>query len=306
MELLAGILFTLTIASTPLVYAALGELVVERSGVLNLGVEGMMIIGAIGGFAVAYSSGSVAMGVFGGVVAGATLALLFGAITQIFLANQVVTGLALTIFGLGISALIGQAFTGQTLDTFPRLYLPVLSEVPILGKVVFQQDILVYGSIALTAAVWWTLTRTRLGLIIRAVGEDHEAAHALGFPVIPIRLAVLAFGGGCAGLGGAYLSLVQTPIWVEDMTAGRGWIALAIVVFAAWRPWRVLLGAYLFGGFTIIQLHAQAFGVNISPQYLSMIPYIVTILVLVAMSTDTARRHFRAPACLGKTFFTVR
>jgi len=306
MDLLAGILFTLTIASTPLVYAAIGELVVERSGVLNLGVEGMMIVGAIGGFAVAHGSGSVVLGIAGGIAAGATLALLFGVITQIFLANQVVTGLALTIFGLGISALIGQSYTGQTLDTFPRADIPLLGDIPVLGKVLFQQDVLVYGSIALTAAVWWTLTRSRVGLVIRAIGEDHEAAHALGFAVIPIRLAVLAFGGACAGLGGAYLSLVQTPIWVEDMTAGRGWIALAIVVFAAWRPWRALLGAYLFGGFTIIQLHAQAFGVNIPPQYLSMIPYAVTILVLIAMSTDAARRHLRAPACLGKTFFTAR
>jgi len=306
MDLLAGILFTLTIASTPLVYAAIGELVVERSGVLNLGVEGMMIVGAIGGFAVAHGSGSVVLGIAGGIAAGATLALLFGVITQIFLANQVVTGLALTIFGLGISALIGQSYTGQTLDTFPRLDIPLLGDIPVLGKVLFQQDVLVYGSIALTAAVWWTLTRSRVGLVIRAIGEEHEADHALGFAVIPIRLAVLAFGGACAGLGGAYLSLVQTPIWVEDMTAGRGWIALAIVVFAAWRPWRALLGAYLFGGFTIIQLHAQAFGVNIPPQYLSMIPYAVTILVLIAMSTDAARRHLRAPACLGKTFFTAR
>ncbi len=306
MDLLAEILFTLTIASTPLVYAAIGELVVERAGVLNLGVEGMMIVGAIGGFAAAFTSGSFAAGILGGILAGATLALLFGIITQLFLANQVVTGLALTIFGLGISALIGRSFTGQSLETFPRLDIPVLSDIEFLGRVLFQQDILVYGSILLTAAVWWTMSRSRVGLIIRAVGEDHEAAHALGFAVIPIRLAVLAFGGACAGLGGAYLSLVQTPIWVEDMTAGRGWIALAIVVFAAWRPWRALLGAYLFGGFTIIQLHAQAFGVNIPPQYLSMIPYIVTILVLVALSTDAARRHLRPPACLGKTFFTAR
>lgn len=306
MDLISGIFFTLAIASTPLVYAAIGELVVERAGVLNLGVEGMMIVGAIGGFAVTQESGSLVLGVVGGMAAGAVLALLFGIITQVFLANQVVTGLALTIFGLGISALIGQGYTGETLESFPRLDVPILSNIPVVGRALFQQDVLTYFSIALTAGVWWTLTRTRIGLVIRAIGQDHEAAHALGFPVVAIRLAVIAFGGACAGLGGAYLSLVQTPIWVEEMTAGRGWIALAIVVFAAWRPWRVLVGAYLFGGFTIIQLHAQAFGVNIPPQYLSMIPYIVTILVLVAMSTEAGRRHARAPASLGKTFFVTR
>lgn len=306
MELISGILFTLAIAATPLVYAAIGELLVERTGVLNLGVEGMMIMGAIGGFAIAFQTGSFTVGIFGAMFVGALMALLFGVITQLFLANQVVTGLALTIFGLGLSALIGKFYSGDTLPTFPRIEIPGLVDLPIFGQMLFGQDILVYGSIVLTVAVWWTLTRTRLGLILRACGENHDAAHALGFSVIAIRLGALAFGGACAGVGGAYLSLVMTPIWVENMTAGRGWIALAIVVFAAWRPGRALIGAYLFGGFTIIQLHAQAFGVNIPSQYLSMIPYAVTILVLVAMASERGSRKSRAPACLGQIYFASK
>ena len=306
MDILAGILAALVVAATPLIFAAIGELVVERAGVLNLGVEGIMIIGAIAGFAGTLTTGSPFLGFLFAVLCSSLLAFLFGILTQTLLANQVATGLALTIFGLGVSALVGQGYTGNSLPTFPRLQLPFLSDIPVLGAVLFSQDVLVYLSIALTTAVWWTLGYTRLGLILRAVGENHDASHSLGYPVVRIRYVAIVFGGACAGLGGAYLTIVQTPIWVEGMTAGRGWIALAIIVFAAWRPWRALLGAYLFGGFTILQLHAQGFGVSVSPQYLAMIPYAVTIFALVLISSRSGRAGLSAPASLSRTFYAAR
>lgn len=301
MDLLTGILVSLVVAATPLVFAALGELVVEKSGVLNLGVEGMMIIGAIAGFAVTIDTGSYLAGLAAAVVAGALMALLFGLITLSLLANQVASGLALTLFGLGLSALIGQAYSGLSAGAFPRLHIPGLSDIPVIGPVVFGQDWLVYLSLALVAAVAWFLTRTRTGLTLRAIGESHDAAHAIGYPVLLYRYSALAFGGACAGLGGAYLSLVQAPLWVERMTAGRGWIALALVVFAAWRPWRTVAGAYLFGGVTILQLHGQGIGLKIEAQYLSMLPYLATIVVLVAIS----RSRTLAPASLGKPFLAT-
>ena len=284
MDLLTGILVSLVVAATPLVFAAIGELVVEKSGVLNLGVEGMMIIGAIAGFAMTIETESYIAGLVAAMAAGALLALLFGLVTLSLLANQVASGLALTLFGLGLSALIGQAYSGKSAGAFPRLHIPGLSDLPLVGPLVFGQDWMVYLSLALVAGVAWFLTRTRGGLILRAIGENHDAAHAIGYPVLLYRYAALAFGGACAGLGGAYLSLVQAPLWVERMTAGRGWIALALVVFAAWRPWRTVLGAYLFGGVTILQLHGQGIGLKIEAQYLSMLPYIATIVVLVLIS----------------------
>jgi simple sugar transport system permease protein len=298
MELLTGILLSLMVAATPLVFAAIGELVVEKSGVLNLGVEGMMIIGAIAGFALTIETGSYLAGLTAAMLAGALMALLFGLITLTLLANQVASGLALTLFGLGLSALLGQAYSGVSAGAFPRLHVPGLSDIPVIGPLVFGQDYLVYASLMLVAGVAWFLTRTRTGLVLRAIGENHEAAHAIGYPVLLYRYAALAFGGASAGLGGAYLSLVQAPLWVERMTAGRGWIALALVVFAAWLPWRVVLGAYLFGGVTILQLHGQGHGLKIEAQYLSMLPYLATILVLVLIS----RSRTAAPASLGKPF----
>lgn len=303
MDLIVNIMLGIIIAATPLVFAAVGELVVEKSGVLNLGVEGMMIIGAIAGFAATIETGSFTAGVIAAMLAGALLALLFAILTQTLLANQVATGLALTMFGLGLAALIGQNYSGKFTPEFPKLDIPGLSDLPVVGPLLFGQDVLVYMSFALTAAVAWFLTSTRGGLIIRAIGENHDAAHAIGYPVVAYRYATLMFGGACAGLGGAYLSIVQTPLWVEDMTAGRGWIALALVVFAAWRPWRALLGAYLFGGITIIQLHGQALGLEIDPQLLAMLPYLATIAVLVLISYDKARARLNAPANLGQTFF---
>jgi ABC-type uncharacterized transport system permease subunit len=302
MDLIVNIMLGIIIAATPLVFAATGELVVEKSGVLNLGVEGMMIVGAIAGFAATTETGSFFAGVVAAVVAGALIAFLFGVLTQTLLANQVATGLALTMFGLGISALVGQGYSGRSAPEFPKLYVPGLSDMPVVGPLLFGQDALVYLSVALVAAVAWFLAKTRTGLIIRAIGENHDAAHAIGYPVVAYRYAALLFGGGCAGLGGAYLSIVQTPLWVENMTAGRGWIALALVVFAAWRPWRAFFGAYLFGGITIIQLHSQALGLGIEPQLLAMLPYLATIIVLVLISYDRARARLNAPANLGQIF----
>lgn len=303
MDLLVNIMVGIVIAATPLVFAAIGELVVERSGVLNLGVEGMMIIGAISGFAATIETGSFLAGIAAAIVCGALMAVLFAVLTQTFLANQVATGLALTLFGLGLAALIGQAYSGKSAPTFPRLAIPGVSDLPVVGPLLFAHDGLVYFSLILVVAVMIVLYRTRTGLIIRAIGENHDAAHAIGYPVIAYRYAALAFGGACAGLGGAYLSIVQTPLWVENMTAGRGWIALALVVFAAWRPMRVLIGAYLFGGITIIQLHSQALGVEVAPQLLSMLPYLVTIAVLVLISSGRNKARSGAPASLGQTFF---
>ncbi len=297
----ALIVASLMVASTPLLFAALGELVVERAGVLNLGVEGMMIIGAIGGFAAAVATGSPTAGFAAAAAAGAALALVFAVLTQVLLSNQVATGLALTLFGLGLSSLVGQGYVGIKPPPTLRLDLGPLSDLPFLGRAVFSHDIVVYLGLALTLGLWAFLTRTRAGLALRAVGENHDAAHALGLKVVAIRVAAIAFGGAMAGIGGAYLSLVRVPQWTEGMTAGAGWIALAIVVFGSWRAGRVLLGAYLFGGVTVLQLNLQAAGTALPVEYLSMSPYVATILVLVAMSARRSRST-AAPASLGRTF----
>ncbi len=296
------LLSALMVASTPILLAAIGELVAEKSGVLNLGVEGMMITGAICGFAMAVETGNPYLGFIGGALGGAALSLIFAVLTQFLLSNQVATGLALTLFGLGFSALIGQSYSGVKPPPTRDLNLGPLADIPFLGPVLFAHDLMVYVALGLVAAVWFVLTRTRAGLILRAVGEDHDAAHALGYKVVWIRVAAIAFGGACAGMGGAYLSLVRVPQWTEGMTAGAGWIALAIVVFASWRPWRVLLGAYLFGGITVLQLNLQAAGVKVPVEYLSMSPYLITILVLVIMSADKTRAALNAPASLGRPF----
>ncbi len=292
------LLATLMAASTPILLAAIGELVVEKAGVLNLGVEGMMITGAIIGFAVAVQTGSPLLGFVAAALGGAVLSAIFGVITQHLLANQVATGLALTLFGLGLSSLLGQGYKGIKPPPVGQLDIPALSDLPWLGPVLFRHDAMVYVSLLLVLGVWLFLHRTRRGMILRAVGENHDAAHALGYHVIRIRMAAILFGGACAGLGGAYLSLVRVPQWTEGMTAGAGWIALALVVFASWKPWRVILGAYLFGGVTILQLNLQVLGVNIPVAYLSMAPYLVTILVLVVISGDRTS----APASLGRAF----
>jgi general nucleoside transport system permease protein len=305
LDLVSNILISVMIAATPLVLAATGELVAERAGVLNLGVEGMMVIGALAAFAVLIKTGSLLAAVLAAPMAGVGLAALFGLIALTLRANQVAAGLALTMFGLGLSALWGQGLSGLTAPPFPRLAIAGLSDLPWLGKVLFAQDGLIYLSLLLVALVALVLERTRVGLILRAIGENPDAAHAIGHPVIAYRYGATLFGGALAGLGGAYLSLVQTPLWAERMTAGRGWIALALVVFAAWRPWRVLGGAYLFGAVTILQLHSQALGIKIDAQVLSMLPYLVTVLVLVIISRDRMRVKLTAPAALGKPFHST-
>lgn len=302
MDTTSAILLSIIAAATPLLFAALGELVTEKSGVLNLGVEGMMLVGAVCAFAVATATGSTALAILAAAAGGVLTSLLFGVLTLTLLANQVATGLALTIFGIGLSALLGQGYVGTPLDPLSKLSIPGISEIPIIGPVLFGQDFLVYLSIVLTAAVAWFLYRTRGGLILRAIGESHESAHAIGYHVIGIRYLAVMFGGAMAGLGGAYLSLAYTPMWIENMTAGRGWIALALVVFATWRPWRVLLGAYIFGGVTILQLHIQGVGIDMPSQLLSMLPYLATILVLVLISSDRMRIRLNAPADIGKVF----
>lgn len=296
-------MITIIGAATPLLLAALGEAVAEKSGVLNLGVEGMMLVGAVAAFATAVGTGSAFLGIIAAAIAGGAMALLFGFLTLSLLTSQVASGLALTIFGIGLSALAGAPYVGTPIERLPRLDLPVLSDLPVLGPLLFSHDVLVYFGLLMVPATAWFLNRSRAGLVLRAVGDSHEAAHAIGYPVIRIRYLAVLFGGVMAGLGGAYLSLAYTPMWIENMTAGRGWIALALVVFAAWRPLRVLIGAYLFGGVTILQLHAQGGAVvDIPSQYLSMLPYIATIVVLTLMSSGAARKRLQAPACLGRPF----
>ena len=289
-------------ASTPVLLAATGELVAEKSGVLNLGVEGMMILGAVAGFAVAVTTGSPVLGFAGGALAGAVLASLFAVLTQVLLSNQTATGLALTLFGLGLSALVGKGFEGVRPPPTAKLDLGPLADLPGIGPILFGHDWVVYLSIALVAATWAFLKYSRMGLILRAVGENHDAAHALGYRVVAVRFAALAFGGALAGLGGAYLSLVRVPQWTEGMTAGAGWIALAIVVFASWKPWRVLIGAYLFGGITALQLQLQAAGYAIPVHLLTMAPYVITVLVLVILSATHRHGAPAAPAALGRSF----
>ena len=289
---------SLMVAATPILLAAIGELVVEKSGVLNLGVEGMMIVGAISGFAIAVETGSPILGFFAAAIGGALLSVLFALLTQVALANQVASGLALTLFGLGLSALLGQGYVGVKPPPTARLDIPVISDLPVIGPILFGHDPILYFGIALTAVVWAMLKFTRAGLILRSVGESHDAAHALGYKVVRIRFMAIMFGGACAGLGGAYISLIRVPQWTEGMTAGVGWIALALVVFASWKPWRALLGAYLFGGVTVVQLNLQAAGVAIPVEYLAMSPYLITILVLVILSADKSS----APASLGRNF----
>jgi len=285
-----------------LVFAAMGELISERAGVLNLGVEGMMIMGAVVGFAVVIAGGGGVLGFAAAAVAGALMAGLFGLLTLVLYANAVATGLALTLFGLGLSALLGSQFVGLSADAFPKLHIPVLSDIPVLGPVLFQHDPMIYVSLLTAVGLAWFFRSSRAGLIVRAVGDDHDAAHAIGYNVVAIRFAAACAGGALAGIGGAYLSIVQTPLFVENMTAGRGWIALALVVFASWKVGRVLLGAYLFGGITIIQLHVQGFGISIPSQILSMLPYIATVVVLTVISAKGIQARSGAPRALGQTF----
>jgi general nucleoside transport system permease protein len=306
MNELLSVVLTIITASTPLLLAAVGETVVERSGVLNLGVEGMMAVGAVCGFGTALMTGSPLLGVFAALLAGAALSLLFGFLTLSLVSNQVATGLALTLLGLGLSGLIGEGFVGQPGVRLAKLDIPGLSTIPFIGPLLFGQDVLVYGALVLTAAVSYMLFRTKLGLIIRAVGDSHQSAHALGYRVVAVRYACVTFGGACSGLAGGYLSLAYTPQWVENMTAGRGWIALALVVFGSWLPWRVAIGAYLFGTVMILGFKLQADGIGIPSQLLSSLPYVVTVVALVVISGNRALTRANTPACLGQPFVPDR
>jgi general nucleoside transport system permease protein len=289
-------------AGTPLVFAALGELVVEKSGVLNLGVEGMMLVGAIASFIVAAKTGAPWLGVGAGALAGALLALICGVLALTLRANQVAAGLALSLFGIGLSAFVGRPYMSVVIEGIKPIVVPGLTTLPVFGKLVFGHNPLVYASIALFAAVQIFLRRTRAGLVLRAVGESPQSAHAIGYPVLAIRYAAVLFGGACAGLAGAFLAVAYTPSWVEGMTAGRGWIALALVVFATWKPWRVMIGAYLFGSVTLAQFQAQAAGVAVPAQLLAMLPYVATVVVLAIISRDAAMIRLNAPASLGKAY----
>jgi len=302
MDHLIPILVAAVAAGTPMVFAALGELVTEKSGVLNLGVEGMMLMGAVTGFAVASQTGNPWLGAAAGMVAGAAMALIFAVLTLNLMANQVASGLALTLFGVGLSAFLGKPYESVSLVVAPPPAIPLLSQIPVVGPLLFNYHLLVYVSWALFAAIAWFLYKRRAGLVLRSIGESPESAHAIGYPVIRIRYLATLFGGAMAGLGGAYLSEFYAPLWVEGMTAGRGWIALALVVFATWRPARVMIGAYLFGGVTIAQFFAQGAGVSIPSQFLSSPPYLATIVVLVFISRNIATIRLNAPVSLAKSY----
>ncbi|MBT5894272.1 MAG: ABC transporter permease [Rhodospirillaceae bacterium] len=306
MGALEAVILTIITASTPLLLAAIGELVTERSGVLNLGVEGMMIMGAVCGFATAYTSGSAMLGVAAGLLAGVVMSMLFAFLTQTLMTSQVATGLSLTLLGLGLSGLIGEAFTGLPGVKLTVLDIPFLSDIPFIGPILFGHDILVYASLAIPLGVAYVLFRTRLGLIITAVGGNHHSAHALGYNVIRVRYGCIAFGGACSGLAGAYLSLAYTPQWIENMSSGRGWIALALVVFSTWLPKRLMIGAYLFGTVWIMGLYVQALGVAIPAQLLSSLPYLVTIVALIIISGNKTLTKVNTPACIGQPFAPER
>ncbi|WP_374362703.1 ABC transporter permease [Pseudoduganella danionis] len=301
-ELLIAFLASTAGAATPLVVASMGELVTERSGVLNLGMEGMMLVGAVVGFGVTLSTGQMSLGLLAAMLAGMAMALIFGFLVLTLQTNQVATGLALTLFGIGLSAYLGRGLAGQTVTPMPHLEFPVLSQLPFVGPLLFRFDAMVYFSLALVLLVAYMLARTRLGLLIRAVGESPQAAHAIGYPVIGLRYGTVLFGGALAGLGGAYLSLALTPMWVEGMTAGRGWIALAQVVFATWKPRGVVVGAYLFGGVTVLQFHGQGMGLAIPAEFLSMLPYLATIVVLMIICRNPQTILLNKPVSLGQNF----
>jgi ABC-type uncharacterized transport system permease subunit len=299
---ITSFIVSVMVAATPLLLAATGELVTERSGVLNLGIEGMMLVGAVTGFAVASVTGSAGLGAVAGMLGGAAIALVFALLTLTLLANQVATGLALAIFGTGLSALMGAEYVGITIERLPRLAVSGLSDLPFFGPILFGHDALVYLSLAAIVGSWWFLYRTHAGLILRAVGDSHDSAHAIGFSVIGIRYLATLFGGAMAGLGGAYMSLAYSTAWSENMTAGRGWIALALVVFATWRPFWLLAGAYLFGAIMYLSFYLQGLGIAVPSQFVSMLPYLGTIVVLVLISRDRARIRLHAPAALGRPF----
>jgi simple sugar transport system permease protein len=290
-------------SGTVLAFAALGLLINERAGIVNLGAEGIMLVAAVAGFATVVHTGNDWLGFGAGALAGALLAAAFGVLVIWLNTNQYASGLALSLFGVGFSAFVGIRYTQEKLGERTNFQIPGLADIPFVGPALFRQHPMVYVAIALTIAIAWFLYRSRPGLVLRAVGESPESAHALGYPVRRIRLLAVLFGGALCGLSGAYVSTVYTPLWVEGMIAGKGWIALALTTFATWRPARVLLGAYLFGGVTMLQFHLQGEGVQVPSQFLTMLPYLATIVVLVLISRNATFIRVNMPASIGKPFF---
>jgi ABC-type uncharacterized transport system permease subunit len=303
MESLALLLAATLNSGTVLAFAALGLLINERAGIVNLGAEGMMLVSAVAGYATAVHTGSDTLAFVGGAAAGALLAGAFGVLVIWLNTNQYATGLALSLFGTGFSAFVGIRYTQEKLSERPNFQIPGLADIPFIGPAFLRQHPMVYVAIAFTVALAWFLYRSRAGLVLRAVGESPESAHALGYPVRRIRLLAVMVGGALCGISGAYISVVYTPLWVEGMVAGKGWIALALTTFATWRPARVLLGAYLFGGVTMLQFYLQGEGVQIPSQFLTMMPYLATILVLVLISRNVTFIRVNMPASIGKPFF---
>lgn len=303
-HILTSILFATVVAGTPLIIVALGQLVAEKSGVLNLGAEGMMAVGAIAAFATTLHSGNPWLGILAGMLAGMLMSLLFAIVALSLMGNQVATGLALSIFGVGLSAFIGKPYESEVLQAVPPIRIPFIADIPIIGPALYNQQLLVYFSWALFWLVVWFLYKSRAGLVLRAVGESPSSAHSIGYPVIRIRYLATLFGGAMAGIGGSFLSVFYTPLWVEGMVAGRGWIAIALVVFATWRPLRVLVGAYLFGGVMVAQLFIQGSGmdINLPSQFLSSLPYWATIIVLVLISRNQNLVRLNAPVSLGQPY----
>jgi simple sugar transport system permease protein len=290
-------------AGTVLALAGLGLLINERAGIVNLGAEGMMLVAAVAGFATSVHTGNDWLAFAAGAVAGGLMAAVFGVLVIWLNTNQYASGLALSLFGSGFSAFVGLSYTQEKLADRPHFAIPGLADIPFVGPALFRHHPMVYIAIAATVALAWFLYRSRAGLVLRAVGESPESAHALGYPVRRIRLLAVVAGGALCGVGGAYLSVIYTPLWVEGMVAGKGWIALALTTFATWRPARVLLGAYLFGGVTMLQFQLQGQGVEIASQFLTMLPYLATIVVLVLISRNPAWIKVNMPASLGKPFF---
>ena len=303
MDSLALLLAATLSSGTVLAFAALGLLINERAGIVNLGAEGMMLVAAVAGYATAVHTGSDAMAFVGGAAAGALMAAAFGVLVIWLNTNQYATGLALSLFGAGFSAFVGIRYTQEKLTERPNFQIPYLADIPFIGPAFFKQHPMVYVAIALTIALAWFLYRSRAGLVLRSIGESPVSAHALGYPVRRIRMMAVMVGGALCGVSGAYISVVYTPLWVEGMVAGKGWIALALTTFATWRPARVLLGAYLFGGVTMLQFHLQGEGVEIPSQFLTMMPYLATIVVLVLISRNATFIRVNMPASIGKPFF---
>ncbi len=299
-----ALLFAATLnAGTVLAIAALGLLINEKAGIVNLGAEGMMLCAAIAGFATVVHTGSDTMGFVAGIAAGACMAAVFGVLVIWLNTNQYATGLALSLFGAGFSAFAGINYVQAKMPERPNFEIPFLADIPLVGPALFRQHPLVYLTIVFAGVLVWFLYRTRSGLILRSVGESPESAHALGYPVRWIRLGAVVMGGALCGLAGAYISIIYTPLWVEGMVSGKGWIALALTTFATWRPARVLLGAYLFGGVTMLQFHLQGAGVEIPSQFLSMLPYVATIVVLALISRNPRWIRINMPAAIGKPFY---